>query len=112
MANVDVLNMNGDKVGTLELSDALFGPDSVNEALLWEAVKHYRAGDREPSHHHKAAQEITLIASGRARLAGRELSAGQMVLLERNESTAFEALEDTVTVVIKTPSVPGDKYLD
>ena len=27
MANVDVLNMNGEKVGTLELSDALFGPD-------------------------------------------------------------------------------------
>ena len=47
MANVDVLNLNGDKVGTLELSDALFGPDQVNEALLWEAVKHYRASLRQ-----------------------------------------------------------------
>ncbi len=26
MANVDVLNLNGDKVGSIELSDALFGP--------------------------------------------------------------------------------------
>ena len=41
MANVDVVNLNGEKVGSLELSDAVFG--QVNEALLWEAVKHYRA---------------------------------------------------------------------
>jgi large subunit ribosomal protein L4 len=47
MANVDVLNMNGDKVGKLELADALFAPDQVNEALLWEAVKQYRASLRQ-----------------------------------------------------------------
>src|ERR1700749_606252 len=47
MANVDVLNLNGDKVGTLDLDDAIFGPDQVNEALLWEAVKHYRASLRQ-----------------------------------------------------------------
>ena len=45
MANVDVVNLNGDKVGSLELADAVFG--QVNEALLWEAVKHYRASQRQ-----------------------------------------------------------------
>ena len=58
MANVDVLNLNGDKVGTLELSDALFGPDSVNEALLWEAVKHYRASLRQGTHKTKSRAEV------------------------------------------------------
>jgi large subunit ribosomal protein L4 len=47
MANVDVLNLSGEKVGTLELDDALFGAAAVNEALLWEAVKHYRASLRQ-----------------------------------------------------------------
>ena len=47
MAKVDVLNMSGIKVGSLELADALFAPDQVNEALLWEAVKHYRASLRQ-----------------------------------------------------------------
>jgi len=47
MANVDVVNLSGEKVGTLELDDALFGPEAVNEALLWEAVKHYRASLRQ-----------------------------------------------------------------
>ena len=47
MANVDVLNLNGEKVGSIELADALFAPDQVNEALLWEAVKHDRATLRQ-----------------------------------------------------------------
>jgi large subunit ribosomal protein L4 len=47
MANVDVLNLNGEKVGSVELADAVFGPEQVNEALLWEAVKHYRASQRQ-----------------------------------------------------------------
>jgi large subunit ribosomal protein L4 len=47
MAQVDVLNLNGEKVGSLELADAVFAPGQVNEALLWEAVKHYRASLRQ-----------------------------------------------------------------
>jgi large subunit ribosomal protein L4 len=58
MAQVDVLNLNGDKVDTLELSDALFGPDQVNEALLWEAVKHYRASLRQGTAATKSRTEV------------------------------------------------------
>jgi large subunit ribosomal protein L4 len=47
MANVDVVNLNGEKVGSVELADAVFAPEQVNEALLWEAVKHYRASLRQ-----------------------------------------------------------------
>jgi large subunit ribosomal protein L4 len=58
MANVDVLNMNGEKVGSIELADALFAPDQVNEALLWEAVKHYRAALRQGTHKTKSRTEV------------------------------------------------------
>jgi large subunit ribosomal protein L4 len=58
MANVDVVNLNGEKVGTLELSDALFGPDQVNEALLWEAVRHYRASLRQGTAATKSRTEV------------------------------------------------------
>jgi large subunit ribosomal protein L4 len=44
MATIDVVNLNGEKVGSLELAEEVFG--AVNEDLLWEAVKHYRAGLR------------------------------------------------------------------
>ena len=58
MANVDVVNLNGEKVGSLELADAVFAPDQVNEALLWEAVKHYRASLRQGTHKTKSRTEV------------------------------------------------------
>jgi large subunit ribosomal protein L4 len=48
MATIDVLNLSGEKTGTLELADEVFG--AVNEDLLWEAVKHYRASQRSGTH--------------------------------------------------------------
>jgi large subunit ribosomal protein L4 len=48
MAKIDVLNLKGAKVGTLDLADEIFG--AVNEDLLWEAVKHYRAAHRAGTH--------------------------------------------------------------
>jgi len=58
MANVDVVNLNGEKVGSVELADAVFAPDQVNEALLWEAVKHYRASLRQGTHKTKSRTEV------------------------------------------------------
>ena len=48
MANIDVVDLSGKKVGTFELADEVFG--AVNEALLWEAVKHYRSSHRAGTH--------------------------------------------------------------
>ena len=48
MATIDVVDLSGKKVGTLALADEVFG--AVNEDLLWEAVKHYRAGSRAGTH--------------------------------------------------------------
>jgi large subunit ribosomal protein L4 len=48
MASIDVFNLSGSKVGSMDLADEVFG--AVNEDLLWEAVKHYRAGQRAGTH--------------------------------------------------------------
>ena len=48
MATIDIYNLSGAKVGTMDLADEVFG--AVNEDLLWEAVKHYRAGERAGTH--------------------------------------------------------------
>ena len=45
MASINVVSLAGKKVGDFEL-DALFSGE-VNEPLLWEAVKHYRASLRQ-----------------------------------------------------------------
>jgi len=46
MANINVVNLGGETVGEFELADELFSGE-INDALLWEAVKHYRAALRQ-----------------------------------------------------------------
>jgi large subunit ribosomal protein L4 len=48
MATIDIHDLSGKAVGTMELADEVFG--AINEDLLWEAVKHYRAGQRAGTH--------------------------------------------------------------
>ena len=48
MANIDIHDLSGAKVGVFELADEIFG--AVNEDLLYEAIKHYRASQRAGTH--------------------------------------------------------------
>ncbi len=57
MATIDIHNLNGEKVGTFDLADEIFG--AVNEDLLWEAVKHYRAGQHRGTHATKARWQVS-----------------------------------------------------
>ena len=57
MATIDIHNLSGEKVGTFDLADEIFG--AVNEDLLWEAVKHYRAAQRAGTHKTKGRWEVS-----------------------------------------------------
>lgn len=87
-----------------------FSPTLLQTGAFEAACKQYRAGDREPRHVHRIATEITVIAAGRVRMNGLELGSGDILVLEPNEAADFTALEDTITMVIKVPSVKGDKH--
>jgi quercetin dioxygenase-like cupin family protein len=88
-----------------------FSPVAFRTPGVEVGVKSYAAGNCEDEHHHKVATELTLIISGEVRMLGRTWSAGDIITIEPGEATSFEALTDTVTVVVKLPSVTGDKYL-
>ena len=57
MATIDIHDLSGKKVGTFDLADEIFG--AVNEDLLWEAVKHYRAGQHKGTHKTKGRWEVS-----------------------------------------------------
>ena len=57
MPTVDIVDLNNQKVGELELADEVFGAD-VNEALLYDAVRQYRAGMRAGTHKTKVRSEV------------------------------------------------------
>ena len=97
-----------DMVGGWLVGD--FEPTCLRTAACEVACKHYVTGAHEAAHVHRIATEITLIASGRVRMAGREFIAGDIIILDPGDATDFTALEPTITVVVKMPSVAGDKY--
>lgn len=88
-----------------------FTPVALNSQACEVAIKHYAAGDHEGAHMHKIATEITAIVSGRVRMLGSEWGPGDILTIEPGEATDFLALTDVVTVVVKTPSAPDDKYV-
>ena len=88
-----------------------FTPTIVPTGEVEVAVKSYAAGASEARHYHKVAREITVIVSGKVRMNGVECGSGDIVVVEPGEATDFQALEDTVTTVVKMPSAKDDKYL-
>ncbi len=54
---IDIVNIEGKKVGTIELADAVFGTE-VKEHLLWEVVKAQRAARRAGTHSTKTRANV------------------------------------------------------
>ena len=58
MANVSVFNMEGQEVGQIELSDAVFGAE-INENLVHQAVVQYLANQRQGTQKAKTRAEVS-----------------------------------------------------
>src|SRR6202007_57472 len=72
MPVVDVVNLEGKKVGQVELADAVFGA-KVNQHLLHEASRWYLAGLRRGTHKVKEKSEV----SGAGRKLWRQKGTGR-----------------------------------
>lgn len=57
MPTVDIIDLNNQVVGQLDLADEVFGAE-VNDALLYEAVRQYQAGLRAGTHKTKVRREV------------------------------------------------------
>lgn len=89
-----------------------FEPTVLRTDKFEVAVKKYKKGDTEKRHVHKIATEITLILTGCVDINGNRYSENEIVTILPNEWVLFKAIDDTITIVVKTPSVSDDKYLE
>jgi hypothetical protein len=87
-----------------------FEPSIVRSAAIEVGVKTYEAGDREERHEHRIVREWTFVLSGSVQMNETRVSKGEFVEIQPGESADFIALEDSTTLVLKTPSIPQDKY--
>ena len=72
MAEIKVHNLGGESIGTFELLDEVFSAE-INDALLWEAVKHYRAALRQGT----AATKVRKNVSGSGKKLWKQKGTGR-----------------------------------
>lgn len=89
-----------------------FNPSLIKTNDFEIGIKRYKKGDIEPSHYHKEAIEYTIIIEGLVKMNDNIYKKDDIIQVNKFESILFECLEDCVTVVIKTPSVLNDKYIN
>jgi hypothetical protein len=88
-----------------------FFPVAFKTPVCEVAIKRYKAGENEVSHYHRIATEVTFIVCGKVEMHGVIYSEGDIIIIPPMEKTDFRAIIDTITSVVKIPSVKGDKYI-
>ena len=58
MPSVDIVDLKNQKVGSIDLADSVFAAE-VNEALIYEAVRHSQAGKRSGTAKTKTRHEVS-----------------------------------------------------
>lgn len=87
-----------------------FEPSALKTDKFEVGILTHKKGEYWPKHFHKEAIEINLLLDGHMIIRERELKSGDIFTIDPYEIADSVFLEDCTVIVIKTPSVPGDKY--
>ena len=86
-----------------------FEPAMYKTSQFEAGVLIHKAGESWPAHYHTGV-EINCLLAGTIKMHNMILEPGTVFMIEPFEVADPEFLTDCVVVVVKTPSVPGDKY--
>lgn len=86
-----------------------FTPALIQSKDIEVGVKEYSKGAIETIHVHNIITEYTIVLTGKVKMLCQTFERGEIIKIMPGIATSFEALEDTITLVIKTPSIPSDK---
>jgi len=88
-----------------------FSPALLKSKDIEVGIKKYKTGDFEAKHVHNLVDEYTIIVSGIVEMDGVKYSENDIVFVPKGVPTDFKCLENSITVVLKTPSIPSDKQV-
>ena len=74
------------------------------------AYKTHYAGEHWESHYHAQAEEINYLIEGTMSINGSTLIGPTIFVLEKMEVADPIFITDVKLIVVKTPSIPGDKF--
>lgn len=87
-----------------------FTPAAFKSKDFEVCLARHKKGDKWATHYHQIATEINLLVRGEMSIQGQGLKSGDIFVIHPGEIADPVFHEDCEVVVVKTPSVPGDKY--
>ena len=87
-----------------------FEPTAYKTENFEVCYKEHPKGDEWDTHYHKKGTEINYLLEGKMTIQDTELNSGDIFILYPYEIADPIFLEDCKLIIIKTPSIPGDKF--
>lgn len=88
-----------------------FEPAAFKTDEFEVCYKEHKAGEQWDTHYHKEATEINYLVDGKMNIQNKELNKGDIFILHPFEIADPIFIEDCTVLIIKTPSIPGDKFV-
>ena len=88
-----------------------FEPSAYKTDQFEVCYKHHYKGEKWDSHYHKESTEINYLVNGKMIIQNKELNTGDIFILKPYEIADPVFIEDCTVLIVKTPSVPKDKYM-
>ena len=87
-----------------------FEPTTFKTDKFEVCYKQHIKGEKWGTHYHKEGTEINYLINGKMVLQNVELNTGDIFILYPYEIADPVFVEDCTILIVKTPSMPGDKY--
>lgn len=88
-----------------------FEPTSYKTEEFEVCYKFHSKGEEWDCHYHKKAIEINYLVQGKMLIQDKLLTSGDIFILKPYEVANPVFLEDCTVLIVKTPSVPNDKFI-
>ena len=88
-----------------------FEPSAYKTDQFEVCYKHHVKGEKWDTHYHKEGTEINYLVNGKMIIQNKELNTGDIFILKPYEIADPIFVEDCTVLIVKTPSVSGDKYI-
>jgi len=87
-----------------------FEPTAYKTEQFEVCYKHHVKGEKWDIHYHKEGTEINYLVKGKMIIQNKQLNEGDIFILKPYEIADPIFLEECTVLIIKTPSIPGDKF--
>lgn len=88
-----------------------FEPSLLKSKEFEVSIKTHFKDEKWPHHYHKEATEYNYVFSGKVKIEDETYVSGDIFVIYPDYIVRPQFLEDCTILCVKTPSIPGDKYI-